>query len=172
MVRLFLGIDLPRKIKEYCAQLQWDFRGVVKGSFPTQDNFHITLKFFSDVPESEINNIMRKLTEVQCKRFELTTENLNYFKRKNTVLFLDIVKNDFLLRLQKDINKLFSDKGDLKGHITLCRAKKIIDEKKFNVLVNKERTSYTFIVRSFSLIKSTLTPEGAIYDTLKTFELQ
>ncbi|RLE41972.1 RNA 2',3'-cyclic phosphodiesterase, partial [Candidatus Woesearchaeota archaeon] len=76
------------------------------------------------------------------------------------------------LRRQIDSELPFGDEKEFKAHATIARIKKIKDKKGFVEKLRKfEIERLCFEVKCFVLYKSTLTPEGPIYEAVKEFAL-
>ncbi len=49
-MRVFMGIDLPAALKQVLCEFQAEIKDLgVKGSFKSQENFHITLEFLGEI---------------------------------------------------------------------------------------------------------------------------
>ncbi|MBU1974996.1 MAG: RNA 2',3'-cyclic phosphodiesterase, partial [Nanoarchaeota archaeon] len=68
-MRLFIAIELEKNIRVYIESIQSQFKGLGQFSFPKQENFHITLKFFLELQDPSV--VKRDLNNVKFEPFEL-----------------------------------------------------------------------------------------------------
>ncbi|MDR3601930.1 MAG: RNA 2',3'-cyclic phosphodiesterase [Desulfosporosinus sp.] len=81
-MRLFVGVDLPAKMKQALLEFQFELRQLgVDGLWKSLDNFHITLEFLGEVDYNKISMLIEILTQVASnyKPFELTIGGLGAF---------------------------------------------------------------------------------------------
>ena len=160
-MRLFIAIDF-NELKDYFVYLQDLLPRNAKLSLTR--TFHITLKF---------------LGEVQPDKAEKAVEILKNVKFGPFSVFLDSIgkPEDRILELQNKIDEalkpLFRKEKDFKAHITLARVKYPEDKKAFVDQVKKIKVENKRIeVKDFRLVKSALSPKGAVYGDLALFNSQ
>ncbi|MBR9699021.1 RNA 2',3'-cyclic phosphodiesterase [Candidatus Woesearchaeota archaeon] len=129
-------------------------------------DFHLTLKFLGEVADSQLEDIKERLGTIAFKPFSLHASHIGSFPH---VVWVGFDECEELKQLQGEIEKALEDifpreKRDFKAHVTLARSK---EEIKVGFDVEKEE----FKVDSFILYKSTLTPEGPVYEKLASFPL-
>lgn len=175
-MRLFIAIDVPLKIKEsllkICEMLPKD----LDIKMNKVKEFHLTLKFLGEVPEEKLPLIKEKLTEISCKNINLKLEKVGFFKNRGgyiNVIWAGCSENKNLSILQKNIETKMEEIGfapenrKFSPHLTLARIKYYSDNKGFEDKVCSINIDpQTFDVKSFSLIESILTREGAKYKKL------
>jgi len=142
---------------------------------------HITLKFLGDVEESRIPLISAALDSILCEPFEARVGGLGTFPKPSNpkVLWLGAAGN--FRALHEDVENLLEpfkfekDNREFTAHATLARVK-FLKKDQINAFINtlKELKDVEFgsmWVNKVLLKKSTLTPEGPIYETLHTVYL-
>ncbi|MEA3229625.1 MAG: RNA 2',3'-cyclic phosphodiesterase [archaeon] len=198
-MRCFISAELPKNIKEYIADIQKKFNEQKSNMKAVKEkDMHITLKFLGDIKEETISNIAesldkivkgKKIHEMKSGRLKATIEKLSTFPDNRNIggIWLDIVSREL-----KDMNKNIEKIRDIqvnrinnkeqnrkfKAHITLFRIKNSADSNtKYNILkkietLNKNIESVKFTICNIELKKSTLTPMGPIYSTIKRYNLK
>ena len=67
-MRVFIGIDLPAEVKRALYDLQSEMKNLgVRGSFKSQENFHITLEFLGEIDPAMKPVLVEVLSEVSRK---------------------------------------------------------------------------------------------------------
>jgi 2'-5' RNA ligase len=184
-MRLFVAIELPEEIREFLSELT-SFKSPVEGvNFVQKENFHITLKFLGEVKESLIPEITNKLNKIasEFSDFTLNITHPGVFpdKSKPRVIWIGTENTDIMKTMAKKIDEELSQFGfqreerDFKSHITLARVKnpkngKYVFEKVLKKFSEKS-LEFSFQIKEFVLMKSTLTPKGSVYDVLQRFSL-
>jgi RNA 2',3'-cyclic 3'-phosphodiesterase len=175
-MRLFIAIELPKEVVAELMRLQKEID--MFGLRPVKD-FHLTLKFLGDVPDSKIEKVKETLRAIRFKPFTAVLSETGVFPNPTYVKVIWAgVKADTILQLQKEIELEFEKMGwgrdkDFKPHLTLARVNFIKDK---NALSKKLRNlpvkEIKFDVTEFKLIKSTLTPTGSVYEVQEVFRPQ
>lgn len=172
-MRLFIAIDF-NELKDYFIEMQQQLPKNAKLSLTK--SFHITLKFLGEVQPDEAETIINILKNIKFQEFSIFLDSIGIFPTEDyiRVVWVSIKPEDKILELQKGIDdsliKLFKKEKDFKAHITLARVKYPEDKKAFiqqikNIKVENKKIE----VKDFRLVKSTLTPKGAIYEDLAIF---
>jgi len=174
-MRLFIAIDF-NELKEYLSGLQSKIdKSLAKLKEVT--TFHLTFKFLGEVPEDKVELIKEKLKEIQFKPFSLTLDKIGVFPSESyiKVIWIGVTPHDQVIKLQKNIEnslKEFNFKKDNKfhPHLTLARVKFVKDKDRFVKNLKEIKIEEKNIeVTDFRLVKSTLKPEGPIYEDLGVF---
>jgi len=174
-MRIFIAIELPENIKDYLKEIQKDLSGI-KGSLVK--DFHLTLKFLGELEENKIEKIKEKLSEIKFDKFLVNLGKIGFFPTESyiRVVWIGIEPEEKITEVQKKVDEAmkefgFKDDFKFKSHLTLARVKFIDDKKTFVEKLKKlEIKPLEFDVSSFSLMKSTLTSEGPVYEELKKFQ--
>ena len=169
MVRAFIGIFLPDKLKNKIKNIQDIFKSLpLKAKFVEENNLHITLSFLGEIDEREVKKICKILDEI-CKkyeRFEVKIGNLIPIPNKNFVRVVAFeVESKKLEELSKEIKEKIG--GDVKPpHLTICRVKSLLNKEIVLKKIDEINLEEKFFVNSVQLIKSVLTQSGPIYSII------
>ena len=183
-IRSFLAIELPPEVLNEIAGIQERLKNAIRGyiSWVRPAGIHLTLKFFGNISESDIQNISQvaQNTIVNVRPFTLNVRRVGAFPDVNRprVLWLGMDGDvDVLIKLQKEMDRGFQQCGfqkedrPFRPHLTLARIKepkgviglaKILEK-------SEDYEAGSFSVGSLNLFKSELTPKGAIYTKLAAF---
>ena len=183
-IRAFIAIELPDSIKSSLSLLQDDLRrdtpAPVKWVAP--NSIHLTLKFLGNITQENIPEISEAIDRTTRKTapFSLELSQLGAFPNTHSprVVWIGLKGDiDILSILQKNIESSLIPYGfppEGKGfspHLTLGRDRqKLLPEYRRHLgelIASTEISSTTtFRVDSVNLMRSTLTPSGAIYRRL------
>ena len=174
-MRLFIAVDFS-ELKNYFLNLQ---KLLPDAKLSLAKSFHITLKFIGEVPPDRAENIAKRLKTIKFGQFAVFLDSIGVFPSENSirVVWIGVKPEGKIFELQKQVDDalfpLFKEEKGFNAHITLARVKHIDDKKGFlerlnNIEVDAEKIE----VRDFKLIKSTLTPKGAIYEDMAVFNSQ
>ena len=176
-VRIFIAIPLPEEVKQELKNIQKEILNTQKDNFKysvTKD-FHLTLKFLGDVSEKEIEKIKEAFSMIRFNEFELDLDKSGFFPNENyiKVVWIGLEPQNQVNELQEKVDSAtpdFRSNNKFHPHLTLFRAKFIKDKQVFKEAIKSINIKPTkFKVDSFNLYKSTLMPEGPVYDILKQF---
>ena len=176
-MRLFIAIGMPEEIKDYIIGLQEKIRdNKSKIRFVNKAQIHLTLKFLGEVQPHVAEEIKDTLKNIKFAPFSVHLDKIGVFPSENyiRVIWVGLNPEEPVLQLQKSIDEslknLFKKEKDFKAHITLARVKYIDNKNDFtNKLKNINIENKKIDVNSFKLVKSTLTPQGPIYEDLEVF---
>ena len=182
-IRSFLAIDLAEDLKPEIADVQKEFKktGANIKYVPSQ-NMHFTLKFFGNIDEDMVDEISEAVEKVirNYSSFDLSIGGCGSFPNQNTikVLWIGIDSNSQIADLQKDLDREFKKLGFKKernyiSHLTIGRPRNGKNKNQLKDTINslKDLKIGTMTVSKISLKKSTLTPQGPIYEDIKVFNL-
>lgn len=177
-MRLFIAIDLPEDVKQRIEEIKSSLKAI-KGIKPVKkENLHLTMKFLGEVDDNKVKKIVDALKQVEFKPFTLFLGRLGFFpnEKRIRVLWVDAVPPEPLLELKKGIDKAlpqFKDNHPFQSHLTFARIKclaSVDDKKKLLELINNTKVEKKeFLVDKFKLYKSTLLPEGPVYEVFAGF---
>lgn len=171
-MRAFIAIDLTEEIRNYLKEVQ---SRISNGKLSLAKDFHLTLQFLGEVEEEKIPQIKKTLNQIKFKKFKINLSKMGVFPSENyiRVVWVGLTPEEEVTRLQKEIDESLKEfPGDFKfhPHITLARVKFIENKKEFlDKLKNIKIKQIEFEVNEFKLKRSTLTPEGPIYEDLGIF---
>jgi RNA 2',3'-cyclic 3'-phosphodiesterase len=177
-MRLFVGIDLPKENKDDLFRIKKLISGkVAKINWVAKKNLHMTLRFIGEVDERDLGKIVQRLNEVKFDRFNLSFKGIGFYlyRQEPKVIRLDFSDGSNVMELQKKIDEelldLFDADQKFTAHLTLGRIKLIKKKDQFFDKINHfEFSKESFMVNSFSLIKSKLTKDGPKYEIIETFK--
>lgn len=177
-MRLFTAIELPEKLGEQMSELKKKLDSEYAKVTITKEN-HLTLKFLGDVEDSKAEQIKDALKGVEFKQYKAKLDKVGVFPNENyvRVVWIGVKPEEDSIVLKKKIDDVlkdfkFKDDYDFHPHITLARVKFVKDKEKFKELIHSLKTEDSeFSVNEFKLIKSTLMPEGPVYEVIKEFRL-
>ncbi|MBM4463204.1 MAG: RNA 2',3'-cyclic phosphodiesterase [Chloroflexi bacterium] len=183
-IRSFIAIELPLPIRAELGSLQDKLKAgrqpFVKWVDP--EGIHLTLKFLGGVDSNLIPEIIKAMSRVAepAPPFSLQLGGLGVFPgwQRPQVVWVGMGGEvERLASLQKEIESGLSRLGfapesrPFRGHLTLGRLREQAsprDKQSFGAWVQSVRfeSKPSFEVQALSLMKSQLTPSGAIYTQL------
>ncbi|NIQ98482.1 MAG: RNA 2',3'-cyclic phosphodiesterase [Desulfuromonadales bacterium] len=180
--RTFLAIPLPEavvvEISALQKQLKQDLPGV---RWSRADNLHLTLRFFGDCSEEDLDKIIAAMVSVGAlwSPFEATVAGLGAFPslRRPRVFWIGLQGEDKLLSLHGDLEEGLAQRGFPKEnrpftpHLTLGRARGRIDDARSSLAPYQTKQCGTLPVDRLVLFASDLRPDGAVHRPLKTVYL-
>jgi 2'-5' RNA ligase len=188
-IRSFIAIELSEEAKEGLARLrkalERDEHKFVKWVDPR--GVHLTLKFLGNIPSRRVAEITEAIEEATqgISPFHLEISGLGAFPslKQARVLWVGIGGEvDKLSRLQQNIDSALAILGFAKEersfvpHLTLARIRQgasPLERRSFGELVGSTvfEDKYHVEVEAINLMRSQLTPAGAIYTCLSVVEL-
>ena len=188
-IRSFIAIELPSKIKTELSglvgRLSPKYQRSVKWVNP--EGIHLTLKFLGSVPEEKISDIIDVLDDIASEShpFELCLDEVGAFPNLKSprVAWVGISGNlhDLSSIHRKIENSIVhlgfeKEKRVFSAHLTIGRVKDSTNKIERadigrDLSVSAIKQSLPFSINGFTLMKSTLTPKGAIYEQIACFTL-
>ena len=182
-VRSFLAIELDEELLPKILDVQDEFKKVNANiKYVPSQNMHFTLKFFGNIDlnmADDISNAVNKVIK-NYSSFDLNIKNCGSFPNKNLikVIWLGLEEGSPIVDLQKDLDKEFKKLGFKKernfiSHLTIGRVKSPKGKKEIRKTIERleDIEIGKMAVSRICLKKSTLTPQGPIYEDIKVFEL-
>ena len=178
-MRAFIAIEVPKKIRE---KINHFIEEQNKKELPIKwvrfENLHITLKFLGEIDDKkkkEITPVIKELTN-KFSPFKVTLEGIGCFPnpRNPRVLWIGVNEgSEQLCLIAKDAETTlsrygFKEEKRFHPHLTIGRIKKFC---KVDDILENQIKSEPFLADSITLFKSTLKPEGPIYEELQKFTL-
>ena len=188
-IRAFVAIELPEEARRGLASLRRELErkehGFVKWVDP--QGIHLTLKFLGNIPSKRIPEITQALEKVAgaTAPFHLEISGLGAFpnSKQVRVFWVGIAGEvEKLSRFQQSIESALAALGFAKEerpfvpHLTVARVREgasPLERRNFGELVASTifEDKYPVEVEAVSLMRSQLTPAGAIYTSLSTVGL-
>ena len=186
-MRLFIAFPLPVEIKKYLAKIIDDFKSQYSEKRAVKwvdvKNIHLTVKFLGDTSERLLDPIKNDLTNIG-KEFSVINCTLNKVGafpnlNKPRVYWIGIdPQNDDIFKLAESTDEAMSQLGyekesrKFKAHLTLGRIKNSYDLSDLNQYISNYNVEpIQLIINKLRLHKSTLTPQGPIYECLHEVSL-
>lgn len=184
-LRCFIAIEMPETVKSVLSEIE---EGLKKSKADVKwvkpDNIHLTLKFLGNIKEENTEKII-KIMGKTCSHynpFNLEIKGVGMFPyiKSPRVLWVGIESNDVLKTLQEEIDNGMASIGfereDKKftPHLTLGRFRSSTGKEGLMEIIKlHEKDSFGIInVKSISLIRSDLNPEGARYSKIAEVSLE
>lgn len=183
-MRLFVSVDLDG-LAEEVSEVQ-DLLSEADGlRFTDPSQAHVTLKFFGDTDENQLEEIVAELeaavTDSGVEPFRAEFGGLGVFPHLDyiSVVWLGVREgSDHLTTLHESIEQRTTTLGfdpeehEFTPHVTLARmdhagGKDVVQE----VVTERDPTVGTMTVESVCLTESTLTDDGPEYSTVERFDL-
>ncbi|ACK42736.1 MULTISPECIES: RNA 2',3'-cyclic phosphodiesterase [Dictyoglomus] len=170
--RLFIAIEFEDSVKEHIYKFQKELKASIIGDIKwvEKENFHLTIRFLGETPESLIEDVKSILEEVSnyVDPFYISLEGFGAFPSLKSPRVLWIGIEEGLEELEKIfdfIEKRLVKKGLKKEdkpfspHLTLGRVK----DKDIKILKESSFSKQVVFVNSITLFESRLTSQGPIY---------
>lgn len=175
-MRLFIAFGVSEEVRNHLLDLQKNLPLDAKLNLVKE--FHETLKFLGDVDDDNVDMIKALLSNISFNQFTAKTSGIGVFPDEKLirVVWVGLEPKDKITGLQQEIEKalldVFPKDTRFHPHLTLARIKFVKDKKDFMEKLKKLPVKeIEFPVSSFKLIKSTLTPEGPVYEDVAEFSL-
>ena len=185
-VRVFVAIDIPNSAKAELSRAVDGLKVQVPAGVRWVDpaGIHLTLKFLGDVDRDIVSGLFSAMAEAAGDAgsgpFQLGLTGLGVFPnaREPRVIWAGVSGDmDALGRLQTRVDEAVSRLGfalerrPFRPHLTLGRVRDrapAVDRARIGEVIQHAAlpNSGQWTVREIHLIRSTLTPNGAIYDSL------
>lgn len=177
MLRTFIAVELPERFLLEIEKIEsmLDTPGI-KLVEPKQ--VHITMKFLGDIHEDNVEPVASALSQVNCKPFEAKIKGVGVFPKPAYIKVIWLGAEGNFEALHSEVERVLAPFGFEKDdkfspHATLARVKMLKDK---GALLEKIKNLDdidlgTMNVESIILKKSTLTPKGPIYETLREIKL-
>lgn len=182
-IRAFLAIDVDEDLKAKMYRIIKEFKQIDANiKYVDLQNLHLTLKFFGDIDIEGIDLLSSKISKVVegFDSFDLKIKGCGAFPNTNRikVIWLGLENDEIVKELHDELDKEFVRLGFDKdkrfsSHLTIGRMKSAKGKTKVKSTIEEfdDVEIGSMSVNSIILKKSTLTPQGPIYEDLKIFEL-
>ncbi|QJA06306.1 RNA 2',3'-cyclic phosphodiesterase [Thermosulfurimonas marina] len=184
MIRCFLAVSLPEDLKEILREIQGRLAAETSGvRWVRPEGFHLTLKFFGNIPEEKLPALVRAAERVlqEFRPFELVLEGLGFFPESGPprVVWVGLSGElEPLLEMERRLSRAFAklgfppEKRPFHPHITLGRVKDGRRSRELRARAAEIRVPPgRFRLDHLTFYQSKLHPEGALYSVLKEVPL-
>lgn len=180
-MRTFIAVEIPAEIKNKIGRYVDLLRGSSQNvKWVSPENLHLTIKFLGEVNEDDVDSLIECMNPVlsEFSSFDLALEHIGFFPSIKNPRVLWIGSDggaDNLLDIFQELEHCLEtvgvdrDERMFSPHLTIGRVKrnhdKLSDGPAFTGDIPEFETA-SFRVNGIALIKSTLTPQGPIYEKL------
>ena len=183
-IRAFLALDPPEEVLGKVGRLQGRLQRMVHGDirWVRTEAIHLTLKFFGDISENDVANITAVVERAAATEtpFTLTVGGTGVFPdaRRPRVLWLGMSGDVprlliFQQRLESELGRAGfpEEERPFRPHLTLARVKSSKGLTGLEKALEKDGgyEAGRFVASGLGLLRSELTPRGAVYSKLKWF---
>ena len=185
-VRVFVALDLPLHAKDVLRETVRKLADALPAGIRWVDpsGIHLTLKFLGDVDAGRVDSLLAAMEQAACEfessSFPLGLSGLGVFPnaREPRVLWAGVDGDLAALgRLQTLVDEALSELGfarerrPFRPHLTLGRVRDQVsptERRRIGEVMGQARLAggQSWEAREMHLIRSTLTPNGAIYDSI------
>lgn len=174
MVRTFVAVDLPEEMRARIAETAQALRGSeARLSFVAPAQIHVTLAFLGEVEPDRLPTVATALEAVRPDPFDLAVGSIAGNSRSSPrTIWCPCTDDGSLAALAGAVGAALEPLGFLRerrpfrGHATVARVK-AFHPSLLDRLAALPRDGFgTFRVDRFRLKKSTLTPQGPLYEDL------
>ena len=189
-MRAFIAVDLSEEIRAKIKEVQQQFavpeigaRSGIKLKFVNPTQAHQTVKFLGDVPDKRGEELKRALAAIRQEPFTIALRGVGFFPnaspekaRTIRVVWIGLEKGVKELKtLQEEVESKMHALGfpyekRFSAHVTICRVKTQVRSRvEIEPMLTKIAAMRNvdvgeMLVDALKLKKSTLTPEGPIYE--------
>lgn len=167
-MRLFIAFDLPQEIVNYVVKAQKELKesDLIKGTFPKAEHMHVTLLFLGEVSDAEVDDVIKKLSEVNVTSFNIELDGVEVDNEICPKRVWIALKSEKLNAVIQNLSKLFPkshDKRPIRPHVTLARIKVYKDKAWLKKPLHQVPDGISFHVDAIRLKQSELSSSGPTY---------
>jgi 2'-5' RNA ligase len=184
-IRSFIAISISSELRDEIERLLAVLKSIPGNiKWVNSDSVHLTLKFLGNISilqVEQINSILKESVN-GITTFQLKTSGKGAFPSvKNPRVYwigIEETENNNLILIQKKIEEELirigfeSEKRKFSPHLTIGRVRDFKNIQQVNnVFINHDFPTIEFSVQNIFLMKSQLTPRGAIYSVQNSVKL-
>jgi RNA 2',3'-cyclic 3'-phosphodiesterase len=188
-MRTFIAIELPQDIKDAISRLQSKLKATgadVKWVSPS--NIHLTLKFLGEIDEKTRDATIEVMQEIasDISTFSIKLGSIGAFPgiRSPRVIWIGLSQGHDQVKtiaqmLENELEAcgLAKENREFSSHITIGRIRSLKNKDALAAGISKLGGPVTenpgeFLAGKITLFKSTLTPQGPIYEKLQETNLK
>ena len=183
-IRSFLAIEPPETVRQSMAAVQNRLKYCISGavSWVRPEGIHLTLKFFGNIAETDIDRISAAVAPIAARfaPLDLQVRRVGLFpdSRRPRVVWLGLEGDVGTLKaLQEEVDRGLERYGfsredrPFRAHLTLARIKSPRGLAGLDRVMKKSDVyeAGRFRADGLTLFRSDLTPQGAIYSKLADY---
>lgn len=177
MLRLFVAIPIPDDLRQRLLAISSGVRGA---RWVRPEGMHVTLFFAGDTEREQASDLDAELEAIKIPPFELSCRGLGYFERGSRInaIWAGIEASDTLTYLHDRVETAAVKAGferenrKYKPHITLARLTHgRVDDIGPWIETHDHLSAPPFTVDRFTLYRSHLSREGAMYEPMVEYVL-
>lgn len=181
-MRAFVALEIPQNTKEQIAALTSPLKNLGRINWVKKEYLHLTAKFIPQLKPSDIEPLRIKLSNI-ANLFAApwaTAESVQPLitHKQIRLLYLKLKDSPYIGELIAKIEKACLFAGVLEEkrkpllHVTLGRIKQLKDKNKlYQALNNLKFAPFSWQIENIVLFKSTLTPQGPLYEEIFKLKL-
>lgn len=173
-MRIFISVDLPESLQRPIEDIESKINTPgIKLVMP--ELVHITIKFLGEVEAPKVSEICTALSQITCPPFEACIQDIGVFPKPEHIKVIWLGAKGNFTTLHQQVNSTLTTLGfppdtEFIPHATIARVKKINHKTRRQLTEKLTSIQHTrpmsFTVNSLRVKKSTLTPQGPIYETI------
>lgn len=176
-MRAFIAVDVPQEIRAKVAGVGAGLKEQASSIVPVkEDAVHVTLQFLGEISDDTAANVTSAMQAIRMADFEISISGVGTFGSRT--VYANVANGaealrELYLRLSEGLDAFGipfegNDYGKYTPHVTIARIKGYIDKKRLSSLLQPYGHAEfgRFMADSFVLKKSTLTPQGPVYEEL------
>ena len=167
-MRIFIAMDIPSKVKDYLFKFQAKLKTpLAKVSWVAKSKLHLTLKFFGELNEIQLEELKEKLKKINFNSFDVSLDSIGVFPDDEfiKIIWLGLKPDDSLIKLQHLIDSETLEIVSSEQHWIKNKPQYI----KF--LSDFSPKGIRFRIEKFCLYNSNLTKDGPNYERLEEYSL-
>jgi 2'-5' RNA ligase len=177
--RCFVALEVDDEVKDKLAGLIEKIKALgVEGTFPSRGQLHITLAFLGELNEEEANEKISVLKTVSFPAFEFEVRGVGFFPNRNFVrtAWAGVgAGSQEVRKIQAIVSDFLGHEEDrpFVPHVALARIRTRKNVEKLLGLQEEHEEEVFGRSKASSIVfkKSTLTPNGPVYEDLETIKL-
>lgn len=176
-MRLFIALDLPPDVRDRLAMVQGGLPGA---RWVAPESLHLTLRFLGDTTPDQAEDLVVALSRVRAPAFDLSLQGLGVFgdRRRARMLWTGVDASSDLRHLHAKVEQAAQSAGfdaerrKFHPHVTIARLRDVPKGRLEGFVAdNGAIWLQPFPVTGFTLFRSHLGSERALYEPLIDFEL-
>ena len=164
--RLFLALWPDDRQRNTLRDAMRPLLTSIEGKMVDRRNWHVTLSFIGEFPESKIDELLVRLAHVEVQPFRLRFDRVSFYPRPKIACLEAVTVPDELRQLKRDLEYLLqaydvpAENLEYRPHITAVRS-----ARPFPMI--REARALELHWSGFELIESVSVPGGVQYRPLK-----